>query len=126
MKEGLLCLCEPLSLSRKRKKSDLEKGPCPNVFNEPWFYQNGVFNNCLVKNDKGLLVEIGRGGQGVVLEGKWCNKAAALKFVRIKQNKEVKFHTHEVIAEMNEQINEIKAMNKIQGARFVKIYGHFR
>ena len=72
------------------------------------------------------MVEIGRGGQGIVLEGKWCNKPAAFKFVRIRQEKETKIHTHDVIAEMNDQINEMKVMNKIQGNRFVTIYGHFR
>ena len=93
---------------------------------KPWFYVTGVLNNCLAKDVKGNLVEIGRGGQGIILEGNWCNKSAAFKFVRIKQEREMKIHTHQVIAEMNNQVNEMKAMNKIQGERFVKLYDHFR
>ena len=114
-KNGFQCLCQTANNQH-----------CQHFLTEPWFYQNGVFNSCLSKSDEGKLVEIGRGGQGIVLEGKWCNKPAAFKFVRIRQEKEAKIHTHDVIAEMNNQINEMKVMNKIQGNSFVKIYGHFR
>ena len=96
------------------------------MLTEPWFYQTGVLNECLAKDDKGNLIEIGRGGQGIILEGNWCNKISAFKFVRIKQEKEKKTHTHEVIAEMNDQINELKAMNRVKGERFVQIYDHYR
>ena len=114
-KEKFPCLCE-----QSTRKS------CPNELTESWFYETGVFNNCLSKDEKGKLIELGRGGQGIVLKGKWCNKAAAVKFVRIKQSKEAKAHTHKVINELNDQINEMTAMTKTQGKHFVKMYGHFR
>ena len=115
VKEKFPCLCEQST-----------NQPCPNVLTAPWFYETGVFNRFLTKDDNGKLIEIGRGGQGVVLEGQWCNIVAAVKFVRIKQEKETKAHTHEVIADLNDQINEMTAMNKIKGKHFVKMYGHYR
>ena len=115
MKEKFECLC----------KSSANQ-PCPNVFTEPWFYETEVFSRFLTKDDNGELIEIGRGGQGIVLMGQWCNKTAAVKFVRIKQERETKTHTHEVIAELHDQTNEMTAMRKIQGKHFVKMYGHYR
>ena len=96
------------------------------MLTEPWFYNTGVLNECLAKDKDGKLIEIGRGGQGIILKGNWCNKTSAFKFVRIKQEKEKKTHTHEVIAEMNDQVNEMKQMNRIQGERFVKLYDLYR
>lgn len=97
--------------------------PCSNHFFDSWHYSNGVFNGHFTRI-------IGSGGEGVVIEGWWCGKPAAYKFVPIT-SPEIKIQSFPFIMDstmknLEKTLNESRQLNGAQVDSVVTFYGHFR
>ena len=84
----------------------------------PFHYENGVYPGqfCRV---------VGKGAEGVVIEGVWNNEKAAFKFVRVKDQKAMK-KVEDGLADMNDRLREMLEMESITGSNILKFNGHFR
>ena len=88
-------------------------------FDDPWFYQTGVFGK--------FYSVIGQGASGIVLKGDWFGRRAAFKFVEIenKQNLHGKALKRS-IKQMTKKITEMTSIQSTKGSRIVTFYGHYR
>ena len=84
----------------------------------PFHYENGVYPGqfCRV---------VGKGAEGVVIEGVWNNEKAAFKFVRVRDQKFMKT-VEDGLADMNIRLRELLEMDSITGSNILKFNGHFR
>ena len=83
----------------------------------PFHYETGVYPGQFGR-------VIGKGGEGVVIEGKWNNEQAAFKFVTIRDQKVTGF-AEDTLANMNARLREMIEMESINGSNIVKLNGHF-
>ena len=84
----------------------------------PFHYTNGVYPGQFGR-------VIGKGGEGIVIEGKWDNKRAAFKFVQVRDQKFKNF-VSDALADMNARLREMIEMETINGSNILKLMGHFR
>ena len=68
---------------------------------------------------------IGRGGEGIVIQGEWGNEPCAFKFVEVRDQKHTQF-VHDNLEDMNARLREMIEMEKISGANILKLEGHYR
>ena len=87
-------------------------------FQEPWFYESGVFDG---KFDK----FIGQGATGTVLRGKWFANKAAFKFVEI-QTQKFQRNVGDALKTLDEKLSEMFSVESTVGSKIVKFYGHYR
>ena len=90
--------------------------PSANI-TSPFRYETGVYPGQFGR-------VIGKGGEGVVIEGKWNNEQAAFKFVTIRDQKVTGF-AEDTLANMNARLREMIEMESINGSNIVKLNGHF-
>ena len=81
-------------------------------------YENGVYPGQFRR-------VVGKGAEGVVIEGIWNNEKAAFKFVRVRDQKAMKT-VQDGLADMNVRLREMLEMESITGSNILKFYGHFR
>ena len=84
----------------------------------PWQYKTGVFPGQFNRL-------IGSGGEGHVVAGIWNNEKAAYKWVPIGKQ-EFKSSMHEVLADMEMKLSEMRTMQTTIGTSIMPIIGHFR
>ena len=84
----------------------------------PFHYENGVYpgNFCQV---------IGKGAEGIVIQGNWGNEKAAYKFVEVRDQKFIE-KVKDNLADMNARVREMIEMESITGSNILKFNGHFR
>ena len=84
----------------------------------PFHYENGVYPGqfCRV---------VGKGAEGVVIEGIWSNEKAAFKFVQVRDQKVPRI-VQDGLADMNVRLREMLEMESITGSNVLKFNGHFR
>ena len=87
-------------------------------FQEPWFYQNGVF-------DGKFESLIGQGATGTVISGEWFGKKAAFKFVEIGNQKYQTF-TDDSLITLDDKLSEMISIQSTTGSKIVNFYGHYR
>ena len=85
---------------------------------KPFHYKNGVYPGQYVK-------EIGKGAEGIVIEGTWDNEKAAFKFVEIRDQK-LKDTVDDSLKDMNARLREMIEMENISGTNILKLEGHYR
>ena len=85
---------------------------------KPFRYRTGVY-----PGKYGRV--IGRGGEGIVVQGDWANEACAFKFVEIKDQKLRKL-VSDGLADMNARLREMIEMETISGKNILKLRGHYR
>ena len=81
-------------------------------------YENGVYPGQFCK-------VIGKGAEGIVIQGVWGNEKAAYKFVEIRDQK-AKDTVGDNLADMNARVREMTEMESISGSNILKFNGHFR
>ena len=76
----------------------------------PFHYENGVYPGqfCRV---------VGKGAEGVVIEGIWNNEKAAFKFVQVRNPE---------FGNMNARVREMLEMGSTIESNILKFNGHFR
>ena len=84
----------------------------------PFHYENGVY-----PGQFGQV--IGKGAEGIVVEGVWNNEKAAYKFVEVRAQKRIK-KVEDGLADMNARVREMIEMESITGSNILKFNGHFR
>ena len=84
----------------------------------PFHYENGVY-----PGQFGQV--IGKGAEGIVVEGIWDNEKAAYKFVEVRDQKKMKY-VKDDLADMNSRVWEMIEMESITGSNILKFNGHFR
>ena len=98
---------------------------------EPWCYTTGVYDGKFGR-------VIGKGGEGMVIQGEWNGQAAAYKFVKMKslerhgdpgtynmKNCTIELYNDEM-ADMNERLNEMTEMMATPGDAILSFEAHFR
>ena len=85
---------------------------------KPFHYKTGVYPGKYVR-------EIGRGAEGIVLEGTWDNEKAAFKFVQVRDQK-ITDTVSDDLADMNARVREMIEMDSVTGSNILKFNGHFR
>ena len=83
----------------------------------PWCYTTGVY-----PGKYGQV--IGKGSEGIVIQGKWSGQLVAYKFVPYKKHKED--FSDDMLAEMNVKLREMTDMQSTPGSSVMKIISHFR
>ena len=68
---------------------------------------------------------IGRGGEGIVIQGVWGSEPCAFKFVEVRDQKLKKF-VSDTLEDMNVRLREMIEVEKISGANVLKLEGHHR
>ena len=93
---------------------------------EPWYYTTGVYDGKFGR-------VIGKGGEGVVIQGEFSGRKAAYKFVKIKKsilridiNMTQEKDYEDSIEEMNEQLHEMTEMMTTSGITILPLEAHFR
>ena len=88
---------------------------------KPFQYVNGVYPGQYVK-------EIGRGAEGVVIEGTWDNEKVAFKFVQVRDQMYIAGvkSVRDNLADMNARVREMIEMDSVTGSNILKFDGHFR
>ena len=81
-------------------------------------YENGVY-----PGQFGQV--IGKGAEGIVIEGVWNNEKAAYKFVQVRNQKYMEKVTDSLV-DMNARVREMIEMESITGSNILKFNGHFR
>ena len=85
---------------------------------DSWVSKPGIFGQA------DFTGVIGKGAQGVVLEGLWDNQEAAFKFCRVEheqiQNKE------EALNAVNKRLEEMRELKEVQGEHIIQFFGHYR
>ena len=84
----------------------------------PFHYETGVYPGQFGR-------VIGKGGEGVVIQGQWNNEAAAFKFVTIKDQKFTGL-VSDSLANMNARLREMIEMESVSGSNLINLNGHFR
>ena len=84
----------------------------------PFHYKTGVYPGQYVK-------VIGKGAEGIVIEGTWDNEKAAFKFVQVRDQK-YNFTVRDNLADMNTRVREMIVMDSVTGSNILKFNGHFR
>ena len=84
----------------------------------PFNYKTGVYPGQYVK-------EIGRGAEGIVIQGTWDNEKAAFKFVLVR-NQKYNDMVSDNLADMNTRVREMIEMDSATGSNILKFNGHFR
>ena len=85
---------------------------------KPFHYENGVY-----PGQYGRV--IGRGGEGIVIQGVWANQPSAFKFVEIG-NQKCKDTVDDNLKDMNARLREMIEMENISSTNFLKLEGHYR
>ena len=85
---------------------------------KPFRYKTGVY-----PGKYGRV--IGRGGEGIVVQGVWANEACAFKFVEIRNQKFTGI-VSDAIADMNARLREMIEMETVSGNNILKLKGHHR
>ena len=85
---------------------------------KPFQYKTGVYPGKYSK-------EIGRGAEGIVIQGFWGNEKAAFKFVQVRDQK-FQEQVKDCLADMNTRVREMIEMELITGSNILKFNGHFR
>ena len=85
---------------------------------ESWCYKTGVY-------DGKYGAVVGKGGEGVVIRGKWRGQHAAYKFVPIKGQQFAPSYENSV-ADMNARLNEMTEMTQTPGDAILHFEAHFR
>ena len=95
----------------------IKKFPSGNL-GDPWFYTTGVYDGKYGR-------VIGKGGEGMVIQGEWNGQAAAYKFVEMKGQK---YHDtrDDHVADMNERLKEMTEMMATLGDAILHLEAHFR
>ena len=87
-------------------------------FGDPWCYTTGVYDGKYAR-------VIGRGGEGIVLEGVWKGQPVAYKFVQI--NGLIFGSSYEgAVVDMNERLKEMTEMIATPGDAILPFEAHFR
>ena len=81
-------------------------------------YENGVYPGKYVK-------AIGKGAEGIVIQGTWDNEKAAFKFVQVR-DQEYMEKVSDNLADMNSRVREMIEMDSVTGSNILKFNGHFR
>ena len=84
----------------------------------PFNYENGFY-----PGQFGQVV--GKGAEGIVIEGVWSNEKAAYKFVQVRDQKFMR-NVDDGLADMNTRVREMIEMESITGSNILKFNGHFR
>ena len=84
----------------------------------PFHYENGVYPGQFCQF-------IGKGAEGIVIQGVWANEKAAFKFVEVRDQKFMKM-VEDGLADMNSSVREMIEMESISGSNILKFNGHFR
>ena len=95
--------------------------PCSHFltpFQPAWYYATGVFDGKFKR-------VVGRGGEGVVVEGMMCGAAVVFKFVIVKKRK-VTFLISDTLTELRKRLNEARQYDGTQSELVVPFYGHYR
>ena len=84
----------------------------------PFYYENGIYPGqfCQV---------IGKGAEGIVIQGVWGNEKAAYKFVEVRDQKFMET-VEDSLADMNTRVREMIEMESISRSNIMKFNGHFR
>ena len=82
----------------------------------PFHYENGVY-----PGQFGHV--IGKGAEGIVIEGVWSNEKTAFKFVQVRDQKIMK-KVEDNLADMNAPVREMIEMDST--SNILKFNGHFR
>ena len=85
---------------------------------DPWCYTTGVY-------DGKYGGVIGKGGQGIVVQGEWNGQPAAYKFVQKKGQKLASGYDNSV-ADMSERLKEMTEMMATPGDEILPFEAHFR
>ena len=85
---------------------------------KPFNYRTGVYPGKFVK-------KIGKGAEGIVIQGFWGKEEAAFKFVQVR-NQKFKEKVGDNLADMNARVREMIEMKSVTEANILKFYGHFR
>ena len=91
---------------------------CSNTLLGPWRYSTGVLNGKFTR-------VIGRGGEGIVLEGLWCGEKSAFKFVQIS-NQTYHVYVKDSIKELRRRLNEAVQYSETQSDLVVPFFAHYR
>ena len=86
--------------------------------NSPFRYKSGVY-----PGQFGQV--IGKGAEGIVIQGVWNNEKAAYKFVEVRDQKLMSL-VKDGLADMNARVREMIEMESITGSNILKFNGHFR
>ena len=93
--------------------------PFPNGnLSKPFNYKTGVY-----PGQYGRV--IGRGGEGVVIQGIWANQPCAFKFVEIK-NQKLRKLVSDGLADMNARLRQMIEVETVSGDNILKLKGHHR
>ena len=68
---------------------------------------------------------VGRGGEGIVVQGVWGNEPSVFKFVEIKGQKFKKLISDQ-LDDMKTRLREMIEMESISGNNVLKLEGHHR
>ena len=85
---------------------------------EPWYYTTGVYDGKF-----GQLV--GKGGEGIVIQGEWNGQPAAYKFVAMKGLKLNQIWGHNM-EDMEGRLKEMTEMMATSGDAILPFKAHFR
>ena len=85
---------------------------------KPFNYETGVY-----PGQYGRV--IGRGGEGIVIQGVWANQPSAFKFVEIGDQKR-KDKVDDNLKDMNARLREMVEVETISGTNILKLEGHHR
>ena len=85
---------------------------------EPWCYTTGVY-------DGKFGQVIGKGVEGIVVQGMWCGRPAAYKFVQMKGLRFINNYDNSLAA-TNERLNEMTEMITTPGDAILPFEAHFR
>ena len=84
----------------------------------PYHYENGVYPGKFCK-------VIGKGAEGIVIQGVWGNEKAAYKFVQVRDQMFMQF-VIDYLADIKTRVREMIEMESISGSNILKFDGHFR
>ena len=99
-------------------KCQCQRASCTNPFKQAWYYTNGVFNGQ-------FKCVIGRGGEGIVIEGEMCGISVVFKFVSITEQQFME-KVSDGLVELRKRLNEARQYDGTQSDLIVQFYGHFR
>ena len=85
---------------------------------QPFNYKTGVYPGKYVR-------ELGKGAEGVVIQGFWGREKAAFKFVQVRDQKFMDY-VGDNLADMKARVREMIEMEFITGSSILKFNGHFR
>ena len=85
---------------------------------KPFHYKTGVY-----PGKYGCV--IGRGGEGIVVQGDWANEPCAFKFVEIK-NQKLRKLVSDGLADMNARLRQMIEVETVSGDNILKLKGHHR